>query len=101
MGVGLGVGSPIPVFLPTAGGALAQAQQTVQLWQGQYPPPEAIERYEKVLPGAFNRMIAMAEKLQAAQIEEAKRANAYTHSDTKRGRVCGVIRLLRINLELS
>lgn len=68
---------------------LPQIQQTVQLWQGQYPPPEAIEHYEKVLPGSFDRMIAMAERLQAAQIEEARRAYDYTHSDNRRGHWLG------------
>ena len=52
----------MPVFLPMPAGQLSQVQQTVQLWQGQYPPPEAIEHYEKVLPGSFDRMIAMAER---------------------------------------
>ena len=88
LGIGVGVGPPLPVFLP-AGGMLAQTQQTVQLWQGQYPPPEAIEHYEKVLPGAFDRMIAMAERLQAAQIEESRRAHDYAHSDNRRGNWLG------------
>jgi uncharacterized membrane protein len=70
-------------MLPTV-----QAQQTV-VWQGQYPPPEAVERYEKILPGAFDRMIRMAEQLQSAQIEEAKRALDYTQRDTKRGHWLG------------
>ncbi|HUC12454.1 MAG TPA: DUF2335 domain-containing protein, partial [Stellaceae bacterium] len=43
--------------------ALMGAQQSVRLWQAPYPPPEAIERYEKVLPGSFDRMIKMAEGL--------------------------------------
>ena len=86
---GLIPGSPIPIFVPTVGGAAAQAQQTIQLWQGQYPPPDAIEHYERVLPGSFNRMIQMAEKLQGAQIEEAKRAHEYAHSDARRGHWLG------------
>lgn len=77
---GLRIGVPPP---------LSQAQQTVQLWQGQYPPPEAVEHYEKILPGAFDRMIRMAEQLQAAQIEETKRAQELTQADTKRGHWLG------------
>jgi uncharacterized membrane protein len=79
----------MPVFLPTPGGQLSQIQQTIQLWQGQYPPPEAIEHYEKVLPGSFDRMIAMAERLQAAQIDESRRAHDYTHADNRRGQWLG------------
>ena len=88
LGIGLEVGPPMPVFLPV-GGQLAQAQQTLQLWQGQYPPPEAIEHYEKVLPGAFDRMIAMAERLQAAQIDKSRRVHDYTFSDNRRGKWLG------------
>jgi uncharacterized membrane protein len=80
------VGMPFPSVLGagvqfTLPGIIQQAQH----WQGPYPPPDAIERYEAVLPGAFNRMIAMAEQLQAAQIEEARRVNEYTQRDSRRG----------------
>lgn len=85
--------------LPYAGGqvdigethiALAGASvQQTRLWQGQFPPPEAIERFEKVLPGAFDRLITMAEHLQAAQVEEDKRAHDYTRADARRGHWLG------------
>ncbi len=60
-----------------------------QVWQGQYPPPEAVERYERVSPGAFDRMIRMAEQLQAAQIENLRRAQEYLQTDTRRGHWLG------------
>src|SRR5437870_316078 len=85
---GLGVGGPIAVPVPGIV-PIAQTQQTVQLWQGQYPPPDAVEHYERVLPGSFDRMIAMAERLQAAQIEESKRVNHYAHLDSRRGHWLG------------
>jgi uncharacterized membrane protein len=87
-GQGIPPGIGIPIAFPTTL-PVAQTQQTVQLWQGQYPPPEAIEHYEKVLPGSFNRMITMAEQLQEAQIAEAKRANEYTKNDSRRGHWLG------------
>ena len=74
----------MPVMLP-----LPQSQQTLQVWQGQYPPPEAVEHYEKVLPGAFDRMIKMAEQLQAAQIDETRRAQTFAQADAKRGHWLG------------
>ena len=74
-----------------AGGALPgiQTQQTLQIWQGQYPPPDAVEHYERVLPGSFDRMIGMAERLQAAQIDGTKRGQDYTRDDTRRGHWLG------------
>jgi uncharacterized membrane protein len=64
-----------------------QAQQTFQVWPSPYPPPEA--RYEKVLPGSFDRILRMVENLQQAQIDQTGRAAAYAHSDTKRGQWLG------------
>jgi uncharacterized membrane protein len=77
-----------PYTAPGALPVLLQTQQTV-VWQGQYPPPDAIERYEKILPGSFDRMIRMAEQLQSAQIKEAESAQNYTQKDTKRGHWLG------------
>jgi uncharacterized membrane protein len=75
--------------LPYAGGPLGLPVPQIQLWQGQYPPPEAVKEYEKILPGSFNRMIRMAERLQEAQIAETERAQAYTANDSKRGHWLG------------
>jgi uncharacterized membrane protein len=64
-------------------------QQQAQHWQGPYPPPDAVERYERVLPGTFNRLITMAEQLQAAQIEQSGRIIDLTHAENKRGHWLG------------
>ncbi len=69
---------------------LAMASQ-VQLWQGQFPPPEAIERYEKVHPGAFGRMITMAEFSQKTRADDTRRAQDYAHADTRNGQFLGAI----------
>jgi uncharacterized membrane protein len=66
----------------------------LQVWQGQFPPPEAIERYEKVQPGAFNRMIAMAEFAQATQAEDARRAQDYARGAHIRGQWLGAVTTL-------
>jgi uncharacterized membrane protein len=66
----------------------AQAIQQ-QLWQGPYPPPEAVERYDKVHPGAFARILTMAENMQAAQVEQSKIALTNAHSDTRRAHWLG------------
>jgi uncharacterized membrane protein len=83
---------PIPAaaltYPPAPGTAIAvQAQQTI--WQGPYPPPEAIERYETVLPGSFDRILKMVEKLQDAQIEQNKNALLFTRNDTRRAHWLG------------
>ena len=80
---GLGVQPMLP-GLPTLLGV-----QHTQVWQGQFPPPDAVERYEKVLPGAFNRIITMAERQQEAGIERSKQANIYRHADVKRAHYLG------------
>jgi uncharacterized membrane protein len=64
-------------------------QQQAIHWQGPYPPPEAVERYEHVLPGTFDRLITMAEQLQTAQISQSAKALEYAHADTNRGQWLG------------
>jgi uncharacterized membrane protein len=78
---------PVGIQLTLPGIPPSIQQQTT--WQGPYPPPEALERYEQLLPGAFNRMITMAEQLQASQIDEARRALSYTRADSRRGQWLG------------
>jgi uncharacterized membrane protein len=81
-----------PYALPGGGAAfpaamlLAAAQQT---WTGPYPPPEAAERFEKLLPGSFNRILTMAEQTQAAQIRINEKAQGYLRDDTRRGHWLG------------
>ena len=79
----------LPPGFPMAVGGIPVAQAQLQVWQGQYPPPDAIERYEAVLSGSFDRMIVMAERLQAAQIAESSRVIDYTHAESRRGHWLG------------
>jgi uncharacterized membrane protein len=67
-----------------------QIQQT-QVWQGHLPPPEAIERYEALLPGAFDRLLKMAEKQQDGQIRNIEQAQLFTRDDTRWGQVLGAV----------
>jgi uncharacterized membrane protein len=61
-----------PFGVPPIQATIIAHQQ--QLWHGPYPPPDAVERYEKVLPGTFDRFIRMAEELQRAQIDQSASA---------------------------
>jgi len=53
-------------------------------WQGPFPPPDAVERYEKVHDGAFNRILTLAEQLQNAQIAQSSTALGHHHADVRR-----------------
>jgi uncharacterized membrane protein len=66
-------------------------QAQLRVWQGQFPPPEAVEHYDKVLPGTFNRLITMTEKLLDAQIAEAKEIRTFSNSETTRGQILGTV----------
>src|SRR6185437_4061045 len=60
-----------------------------QHWQAPLPPPDAVERYEKILPGAFDRMVAMTEQGQAATIRQVDEANRYRFREMRRGQYFG------------
>lgn len=76
-----------PFQLP-AGMQLGVAAQ-VQVWQGQFPPPEAIERYEQVMPGAFDRIVSMAERQQVSVIDATADVRKIMSRDTQRGHWLG------------
>ena len=64
------------------------AHQAVS-WQGPFPPPDAVERYERVTPGAFDRILGMAERAEAARIADTRQAQAYHRADIGRGHWLG------------
>ncbi len=78
---------PLGTTMPITG----MAVQQVQVWQGQFPPPDAVERYEATMPGAFDRLMRMAERQQDAAIEAGGEARAYLRADTKRGHYLGFL----------
>lgn len=83
------LGVPPGLVLPAGLAASHVALQQIQVWQGQFPPPEAIERYEQVMPGAFDRLMKMAELQQAASISANSEARTLLSSDTRRGHWLG------------
>jgi len=50
-----------------------------------------VEKYEAILPGAFNRIVTMAEKLQDAQINSVQQALIAARKDTRRGQWLGFV----------
>ena len=52
-----------------------QTQMTVsatEVWSGPIPPPEALQKYEELVPGAANRILEMAEGQTAHRLQIEK-----------------------------
>ena len=75
---------PFPGMFP-----VHQVQQVQVVRQGQFPPPDEIERYEAVMPGTFDRIMSMAEKQQDAAIAAANRGMELQARDVRRGHWLG------------
>jgi uncharacterized membrane protein len=74
--------------LPYSGKAFLTLQQS-STCQGPYPSPDAVERFEAILPGAFNRILTMAEKAQESQIRATESAQGYLQLDVRRSHYLG------------
>lgn len=68
-----------------------QTVQQVQVWQGQFPPPDVVERYNALQPDAFDRIIKMAERQQEAAIMGNVKAMDLQSRDVRRGQVLGTL----------
>ena len=71
-------------------------------WSGPLPPPESLSTYEKLVPGAAERLLALAEREAAARIEQTrldhaadqeaqKQALKDYHVRVSRGQIYGAI----------
>ncbi len=65
--------------------------QVREQWSGPIPPPEALERFNQIIPDGANRIVAMAEKEQTHRIEYEKEGLTATVKETKRGQILGAI----------
>jgi len=74
---------------PLPNGTKVGIAAQVSFWQGQFPPPEAVRTYDEVHPGAWDRIIRMAEKQQDAVISASDKAMDYQQKDTRRGQILG------------
>lgn len=105
-------GIPLPPYMAPPNISpvnLIAAMQQQHAWNAPVPPPEAAERFEKLCPGSFERMLRMAEKEQDNQIDVsqkqiaiaknisdqqivlATRAQDFLARDTKRGHWLGAM----------
>ncbi|MCF8092861.1 MAG: DUF2335 domain-containing protein [Desulfotignum sp.] len=87
---------------PAAKAKSRQANGTLmavgQQFSGPIPPPDILEKYENILPGAMDRIIAMAENESKHRHEMKKtvvaaeiKAMESEAKDTRRGQYCGLI----------
>ena len=62
--------------------SLATIRASLTLHAGPLPPPETVERYESVLPGAFDRILTMAENDQRDKFEHNRKfLTVYEHDN--------------------
>jgi len=66
-------------------------QAMMRSFSGPLPPPEALERYNQILPGAAERIIAMAEGQHSHRLELEKHVITSNVSAQKLGTVLGFI----------
>lgn len=59
----------------------------VTSWDGPVPPPAAAEVYERISPGAFNRLLALAESEAQTRREMEKSDHAEYNRSVSRGQV--------------
>lgn len=68
-----------------------RVQAMMRAFSGPLPPPEALERYNQVLPGAAERIIAMAESQHSHRQELEKHVIKSNVSAQKLGTILGFV----------
>ena len=76
-----------------AGQSALPPKTTIQLqsqeWQGPLPPPDALARFDQIVPNGAERIFKMVELEQAARIESENAGFHASIRDTKRGQYLG------------
>lgn len=65
--------------------------QQTQMWSGPIPSPDALEKYNHVLPGSANRLLSLAEKEQNHRHDMDRNVLATKAGDVKRGQRYGFV----------
>ena len=73
--------------------AQPQGQRTVLTsatgWSGPLPPPEALEKFNRIIPNGADRIVTMAEKEQAHRIQAEAEGLSATVAEARRGQFLG------------
>lgn len=69
-----------------------RVQSMMRAFAGPLPPPEALERYNQILPGAAERIIVMAESQHAHRLELEKHVITSNVGAQKLGTIIRVYR---------
>jgi uncharacterized membrane protein len=72
----------------------AQSQQIIQQYSGPLPPPNFLEQYDKVCPGAAQKIIDMTVNQSAHRIELEKQVIASNIKESARGQLFAFIIVL-------
>jgi uncharacterized membrane protein len=81
-------GDTVPVEVirdPKQREALVQIAAQLNIFQGLLPPPDILERYERMLPGATERLLRMVEKQADHRHELEKMAVRHETSQSRLG----------------
>ncbi len=76
---------------PPGSMVVEQTIMQANMWQGPLPPPEHLERFNSVVPGAAERILAMAEKQQNHRIALEEHAVKEQLVQSKRGQLFGLV----------
>lgn len=68
----------------------SQRQLVAAQWSGPLPPPQALERFNAIIPNGAERIIGMVEREQAHRLELEAIGLHATVRDTKRGHWMGL-----------
>lgn len=60
-------------------------------WSGPLPPPEALERFNAIIPNGADRIVSMAEREQAHRIDLEGSGQKATIAEARRGQYLGAI----------
>ena len=82
---------------PSQSVSLGMQASRSELWHGPIPPPQTLEKYENILPGAADRILQLAEdeaqfrRVQSEQINKALAADMIAYrKEVSRGQLCGL-----------
>src|SRR3989344_8200747 len=73
------------------GVVVRQTQTQTQMFSGPLPPPEALKKFDEVVPGAAERIIKMAEEQSAHRKELEKKVIDSDIARSKWGQVLGFV----------